>query len=240
MKQLLIVLAALAAFARPAPAEEVTVAVAANFLATAEKIVAAFETETGHVVTLVHGSTGQLFAQIDAGAPFDIYLAADDIRPKRLRDAGRASDVRTFAFGRLVLVSTIPVTAETAQEVFEGRTVALADPTVAPYGLAATSAMEKLKLDTARFRPVLVSNVGQVATVFATGNADLAFVAASLVPILSPPYALALDGLHKPIRQDAAFLNRARDNPAAQAFWAMLFSDAAQSIIEEAGYARGQ
>lgn len=218
-----------------AKAEEVTVAVASNFVLTAEKLIDAFEKEEGeHKVLLTHGSTGQIFAQIRNGAPFDIFLAADQRRPSALGDM--AIDQRTFALGRLVLISRAPVDLEDPAEDFTGKRVALADPTVAPYGLAALVTMERLKLDTATFQPVLLSNVGQVAAVFQTGNADLAFVAASLVGLIDPPYAADVDEYHPAIRQDGVLLERARDNAAARAFWAFLFSDAGQAIIEADGY----
>lgn len=220
----------------PALAGSVTVAVASNFLTTLEEIVSRFETETGHEVVVAHGSTGQLYAQIDAGAPFDIFLSADAGRPALLAEAGLAAEVRTYAVGRLVLVSTVEVTRETAGKRFAGRTAVLADPIVAPYGLAATSAMERLGLDTATFRPVLVANVGQAATVFATGNAELAFLSAAQLPLIEAPHVLDLDGLHPPILQDAVLLKRAEGNEAAQAFWDWLFSDAGQALIAEAGY----
>jgi molybdate transport system substrate-binding protein len=221
---------------RPALAGEVTVAVASNFLETAEDVAAGFKAATGHEVTIAHGSTGQIYAQVEAGAPFDIFLSADARRPELLAEAGLATEVRTYALGRLVLVSKTPVTLEGASEAFAGKTAALADPTVAPYGLAATAAMEKMKLDTATFRPVLVANVGQVATVFATGNADFAFVSASQLPLIDPPFVLDLDGLYPPIVQDAAFLKRAEDNEAAQAFWDWIYSDASRALIGAAGY----
>ena len=219
-----------------ANAGEVTVAAASNFLTTLEELAARFEAETAHEVTVTHGSTGQLYAQIEAGAPFDIFLSADAARPALLQEAGRALDVRTYALGRLVLVSTSQVTRETAGEAFQGRTVALADPTVAPYGLAATAAMERLGLDTATFRPVLVANVGQVATLFVTGNADLAFLSEAQLPLFNPPFVMDLNGLYPPIVQDAALLPRAGDNDAARAFWDWLFSDEAQGMIASSGY----
>ncbi len=217
-------------------AETVTVAVASNFLTTAEDIAADFEKATGHEVAITHGSTGQLFAQIDLGAPFDIYLAGDRERPQQLRTNGKALDTRHYASGGLALVSKQAVSRETATEDMAGRTVALADPIAAPYGKAATRAMERLKLDTANLRPVLVANVGQVATLFATGNADFAFVAKSQLPDLGAPHVLDLSGLIPEVRQDAARLARAEGNPAALAFWEWLFSDAAGSRIEAAGY----
>lgn len=215
---------------------EATVAVASNFLTTAEEIVADFETATGHLVTLSHGSTGQLHAQIASGAPFDVFLSADAARPARLAEDGLAREIRTYAIGRLVLVARMPVSRETAGEQLAGLTVALADPTVAPYGLAATRAMEGLKLDTATFRPVLLANVGQVAVVFATGNAEAAFVSSPQVSVLAPPHVLDLEGLYPPVVQDAALLSRAVDNEAALAFWEWLFSDRSREVIEAAGY----
>lgn len=217
-------------------AEEVTLAVASNFLSTAQKIAGAFATQTGHNVVISHGSTGQIFAQIDKGAPFDVFLSADAQRPAALLDNGRAYDVKSYALGRLVVVSSLEITRETAAEVVIGKTVALADPTVAPYGLAATRAMEGLALDTATFRPVLVSNVGQVGAVFSTGNAEIAFVSMAQVPALNPAHVLEIEGLYGEIRQDAALLARAAGNPAAQAFWEWLSSEEARTLIEEAGY----
>mgnify|MGYP001822941319 CR=1 FL=1 len=221
---------------RVAIAGELTLAVASNFLTTAEELVSRFEASTGHKVTLTHGATGQLYAQIEAGAPFDVFLAADAHRPDLLRQAGLTRRVGTYALGRLVLVSTAEVTRKSAPEVMSGSTVALADPTVAPYGLASTAAMERLKLDTATFRPVLVANVGQVATIFATGNAEFAFVAASQLPLLSSPFVLDLKGLHKPLVHDAALLVQAEDNDAALAFWDWLFTDESRTVIELSGY----
>ena len=107
---------------------------------------------------------------------------------------------------------------------------------VAPYGLAAVTVMERLRLDTATFQPVLLTNVGQVAAVFQTGNADIAFVPASLVSLMDPPFSVPLDDVQPEIRQDGVLLERARDNPAAQAFWAFLFADAGRAIIEADGY----
>ncbi len=215
-------------------AGEVTVAVASNFLTTAEEIARVFEADTGHSMVVSHGSTGLLYAQISAGAPFDVLLAADAERPARLMEDGKALKVGTYALGRLVLIGREAFERDTIQQNFDGRTVALADPTVAPYGRAATFAMERLGLDTATFRPVLVSNVGQVASIFATGNADFAFVAAAQLPLLNPAHVMALEGIAPTIQQDAALLRD--DNPAADAFWNWLFSDKGHALIEGAGY----
>jgi len=219
-----------------AMAGEVRVAVASNFLTTAETIAAEFEKATGHKVLLSHGSTGQLYTQIDLGAPYDVFLAGDVERPELLRLSEKANLTESYALGRLALAARVPVSVDTAQDVFAGRAAVLADPIVAPYGKAATRAMERLKLDTATFRPLLVANVGQVASVFATGNADLAFVAVSQLPLIDAPYVLGLSELIPDIRQDAALLRRSEGNEAAAAFWDWMFSPATADIIEAAGY----
>jgi molybdate transport system substrate-binding protein len=221
---------------RPALAGEVTVAVASNFVLTAETIAKSFEAETGHRVVLTHGSTGALYAQIVSGAPFDIFLAADAERPMRLKADGLAREVRAYALGKLVLVSDTEVDPESAGETFLGRRVALADPLTAPYGLAAIQSMEALGLDTATFQSLIVANVGQVAALYSTGNAELAFVSAAQLPRLGPRHVLEMKGRHRPIRQDAAFLVRAEGAPAAEAFWGFLTSDKAASLIAGSGY----
>lgn len=208
-------------------------AVASNFLLTAEKIAATFEAETGHEVVLSNGSTGLLYAQITNGAPFDIFLSADEERPRRLKEDGRALETRAYAIGALAVLSRTPLTVETAGEVFAGKTVALADPTVAPYGRAATRAMEVLGLDTATFRPVMVANVGQVASIFGTGNADFAFVATAQLDRVDAPYVLRLEGIAPDIRQDAALLS---DDEAARAFWAYLGQPETVALIAADGY----
>lgn len=220
-------------WSQAASAEEVRVAVSSNFLATAEKIAVAFEGATGHEVVLSNGSTGLLFAQISAGAPFDVFLSADEERPRRLLEDRRALETYAYAIGALALLSTEPIAIDTAREHFADKTVALADPTVAPYGRAATRAMEALDLDTATFRPVMVSNVGQVASVFVTGNAELAFVSVAQLDRLEAPYILLLEGIAPAIRQEAALLT---DAPAPRAFWEWLQRDETAALIVAEGY----
>ncbi len=236
MRTIALALFTVAFAARPAVSEEVLLAVASNFVTAAEVLAESFEAETGHSAVFSHGSTGTLYAQIVSGAPFDVFLSADAARPALLRDSGLATAVSTYALGRLVLVSGSPIDLENAEAAFEGQRVALADPLVAPYGAAAISVMENLELDTATFQPILVTNVGQVATLYVTGNAQLAFLAEAQVPFIGRAEVTRLDGLYSPIQQDAAFLARAGDNPAAVAFWAFLTSDVAAQLIVANGY----
>lgn len=227
--------------ALPVLAAEARVAVATNFLATAERLAADFERTHEHRVTLVGGSTGKFYAQIVHGAPYDVFLAADRARPERLEREGRAvpGSRRTYAVGRLVLWSADPDLALDAESlrVMSIRRLALANPALAPYGAAARETLRSLALfERLSGRIVLGENVAQVKTMVATGNADLGFVAR----------AHLLDGVgsgwevparyHAPIRQDGVLLERGRDNVAARAFLNYLTSEAARATIERAGY----
>ena len=219
------------AFLSPAAAAEAIAGVAANFLTTARQLVDAFEAQGDHEIVLAHGSTGRLYAQIVQGAPFDLYLAADADRPARLAGEGRSAPPVTYALGRLVAVSR-PGTAED----WSGLRVAIADPEVAPYGQAAMEVLAGLgHAETVTL--VYGDSVGQTATLFATGNADVGLIAASQLPDL--PVAadvLVLDDLHAPLRQDAVLTIAGRDNPAATAFFEFLQGAEARAIITAAGY----
>lgn len=233
--------------ATPAWAGEVLVAVAANFMEAAEALEPDFEAASGHELVLTAGSTGKLYAQIVKGAPFDVLLAADRDRPQRLVDEGHAvaESLITYVFGRLTLWSTdatrIPEEAPAMLEAGAFRALALANPDLAPYGMAAKETLRTLGLlDQLQDKLVMGQNVGQTYALVATGNAELGFVALSQVV---SPQAQA-DGsrwdvptsLHPPIMQDAVLLKRAAENEAAQAFMAYLVSDRARLIITRFGY----
>lgn len=230
--------------AAPAAADEVTVAVAANFTGTAEEIAEAFREETGHDAVLSFGSTGRLYAQIIHGAPFDVFLAADEARPDLAIAEGYAVDGSAFvyALGALVLYSTDPelVDPEGAVLFHPERfgKLAIANPRTAPYGAAAVEAMTALKVyDQLSDRLVEGENITQAFQFVATGNAALGFVALSQV--IDRPggsrYEVPID-LYQPIAQGAVLLNKGADNPAAAAFMNFLKGDVARRIVENHGY----
>lgn len=227
-------------------AEEVTVAVAANFSAPVQKIAAAFAAATGHKATVVVGSTGKLYAQIKNGAPFQVLLSADDETPTRLgkEGAGVAASQFTYATGRLVLWSRQTGVVDDKGDVLRsGRFnhLALADPKLAPYGTAAVDVMAKLGL-TASLTPKLVQgeSIGQAYQFVFSGNAALGFVALSQVMVegkVAEGSAWVVPAhLHSPLRQDAIVLNGGKNNAAAAAFMAFLRSDAAKALIRSFGY----
>lgn len=227
-------------------AAEVQVAVAANFFGPMKVIATDFEKATGHKAVLTSGATGKFYAQIQAGAPFDVFLAADDETPARLDKEGAtvAGSRFTYATGKLVLWSADADLVDAKGEVLRsGRFahLAVAAPKLAPYGAAAIETLTRLGL-LAQLEPKLVQgeSIGQTFTFVSTGNAELGFVALSQVwesgKLKGGSAWIVPADLHSPIRQDAVRLNRAKDNAAAAALMDFLKSDAARAVIRSFGY----
>jgi molybdate transport system substrate-binding protein len=231
-----------------ARAETALVGVASNFAGAVTEIVAGFEGKSGRRIKVALGATGKLYAQIRAGAPFDVLLAADQVRPRMLETAGLAlSGTRfTYAIGSLTLWSVAPRRVMGDPKLLlrsaAVRTIAIANPSLAPYGMAAQQVLQKLGLWPAlQSRIVTGENISQTFALAATGNASVAFVAR---PLLDSKRGKALGGsrwdvpadMHDPIKQDAVLLNHGRSNQTAKAFLAYLQSSAARSVIEKLGY----
>jgi molybdate transport system substrate-binding protein len=230
-----------------AHADEVQVAVAANFTAPMQQISARFEKDTGHKAVLAFGATGKFYAQISNGAPFEVFLAADDATPAKLeKEMLAVSGTRyTYAIGKLVLWSAKEgyVDAKGAVlKIGEFKHLALANPKTAPYGAAAALALTKLGLlESIRPKFVQGENIAQTHQFIATGNAELGFVALSQVfkdgKVTSGSAWIVPSNLYKPIRQDAVLLAKGRDKPAAIALVDYLKTDKARAIIKSYGYA---
>lgn len=222
-------------------------AVATNFLNVVSQLESEFEAQTGHDLRLVAGSTGKLYAQIVNGAPFEVFLAADQERPARLIADGLAlaDSRRSYAEGRLALWSAKPgfVQANGARTLrsTEFRRLAIANPDLAPYGLAAREVVAKLGLERQLSdRIVLGENIGQTLALIATGNAELGFIAVSQLSSLpersSGSHWIVPRSLHSPIRQDAVLLAHAANRPGARAFLDYLRTPAVKDRIRSHGY----
>ena len=233
--------------AGPTRADEALVAVAANFAGAVEAITAEFSKDTGHSVQITTGATGKLYAQISEGAPFAILLSADAKTPAKLEEEGMAvSGSRfTYAIGRLSLwspdlarIGQDPRAALTASDTLY---VAIANPELAPYGVAAREALTAMGLwDTIQPKVVMGQNIGQTFSLADTGAAQMGFVATSAVqgPGISPRgsrYDVPQD-MFSPIRQDAVLLKAGEGNSAAIAFMDYLESARAKAIIRSFGY----
>lgn len=225
-------------------AGEVRLAVATNFHDAAERLAEQFAEATGHSSRISYGSTGKLYAQIRHGAPFDVFLAADQERPHLMEQNGSAVPGTrfTYAVGKLVLWSPDPE-AFTDPVAFlrEGnfRRLAIANPKTAPYGLAARQTLENLGLRAAlEGKLVRGESIAQTFQFVATGNAKTGFVALAQLRDDHDGGARweVPDTYHAPIAQQAILLERGRDNEAARAWLEFLSSREAQDIIRQYGY----
>ncbi|HET7775298.1 MAG TPA: molybdate ABC transporter substrate-binding protein [Azospira sp.] len=232
-------------------ADEVQVAVAANFTAPMQKIAAQFEKDTGHKAVLSFGATGKFYAQIRNGAPFEVLLAADDETPARLEKEGAAlaGSRFTYAIGKLVLWSAKPAIVDNQGEVLKRGGfdhLSLANPKLAPYGLAAVETLKALgAYETLAPKFVQAENIAQAYQFVASGNALLGFVAYSQVldeqgQLKGGSVWLVPGKLYNPIRQDGVVLEKGspggKARPAAEALMKYLKGDKARSVIRAYGY----
>jgi len=227
-------------------AEEVQVAVAANFTAPIQAIAGDFEKDTGHKLVAAYGATGQFYTQIKNGAPFEVLLSADDTTPEKLEKEGDTvkGSRFTYAIGTLALWSAKEGYVDAKGEVLkknEYQHLSIANPKAAPYGLAATQVLEKLKLTEAtKAKIVEGQNITQAYQFVATGNAELGFVALSQIykdgKVSSGSAWIVPASMHDPIKQDAVILNKGKDNAAAKALVDYLKGPKAAAVIKSYGY----
>ena len=227
----------------PVFAADTQVAVAANFTAPASEIAAAFVAKTGHHAILSFGSSGQFYTQISHGAPYEVFLSADSDRPKRAEQDGFGVPGTRFsyAYGRLALWSATPGLVDDKGAVLTGggfNKLSIADPAVAPYGVAAVQTLEKLGIYD-RVQPKIVkgASITQAYDFVHTGAAQLGFVALSqVINDTSGSRWLVPESYHDPIDQQAILLRTGDKNPAARAFIAFLKGPEARKIIKRYGY----
>ncbi len=229
--------------ALPAWAGEVSVAVAANFTEPAKAIAAAFENKTGHKVVMSFGPSGAFYAQIQQGAPFEVFLSADAERPARLEAEGiGVSKTRfVYAYGALVLWSATPGLVDAKGQVLKtGKFdhIAIADPASAPYGTAAIEVMKNLGVhDTLSPRIVKGGSIAQAYAFVDTGAAELGFVALSQVKTRAGGSRwIVPKSLYSPIDQQAILLKPGANDPVARAYLDFLKTPRARAIITSYGY----
>lgn len=233
-------------FISPVYAKDIQVAVAANFTAPMKQIAQQFEKTSGYKVSLAFGSSGKFFAQIQNGAPYEIFLSADQAKPIAMEKAGLMvpGSRFTYAIGTLALWSPKAGVVKDGGEPLQSgqfNKLSLANPKLAPYGLAATQTLEKMHLTAAtRAKWVQGENISQTYQFVASGNADIGFVALSQImsngKISSGSSWLVPSEYYSPIRQDAVLLKAGADDAGAKALLSYLQSDAARAIIHAYGY----
>jgi molybdate transport system substrate-binding protein len=232
-----------------AHAGEVHVAVASNFLQPLNALTSAFEQEFGHELIISSASSGKLYAQIKHGAPFDVFLSADSDKPARLaREIDGSSQPFAYAIGRLVLwcpsQCELPLTSLRTGNFTK---LAIANPRLAPYGLAAEQTLKammphKMKTQTTsdlmKAKWVMGENISQTYRFVETGNATLGFVARSQITgsLNATQHWLVPSAWHQPIQQEGILLERGKSNPAAHDFVNFITSQAAQTLLQQYGY----
>lgn len=228
-----------------AHADTTTIACAANFQPALEELSTSFTSQSGHKTQHVYGATGGLYAQIVNGAPFDIFLSADDEKPVKLARDGLAdsSTLFIYAVGQLVLWSPSSVPGSTPGKMLSCKgKISIAQPSVAPYGRAAEQAMQKMGVwNSVQGNLVFGMNIGQTFQFVSSNAACAGFVAYSQIIEFDQKktqghFWIVPDSLHDPIRQQAVLLKRALTKPSARQFLQFIQSRPAQDIIAKYGY----
>lgn len=229
--------------ALPEQPRELQLAAAANMSFALQELVPAFEAQERARLRFSLGSSGNFYAQIANGAPFDVFLSADAVFPQRLQEAGLAEPgtLTSYAVGRLVLWSRkVPLDAG-LQSLLGVERVAIANPELAPYGQAAVAAMEHYGLY-AQVRPKLVlgENVSQAAQFAESGAAEVALIPLSLASVAplngAGSYWLVPAEAHARIEQAAVVLRGARDPGLGRAFLAYLTGIEGRAILARSGF----
>ena len=219
-------------------------AVASNFRTAAIEIANIFTSKTGYKVNISTASTGKLYAQIINGAPFDIFLSADEATPIKLEKNKLAVDGSrfTYAYGRLALLGLDLKASINSEKIITNFTkfnkIAIANPKLAPYGLAAIDALENLALyDSVVNKLIYGENINQTFQYIASGSVDIGFVALSQVKSYYADdfdgYWVVPDSLYKPIPQQAVLLSRAKDSKVANEFLSFIKRKLVRKIMEE-------
>jgi molybdate transport system substrate-binding protein len=231
-----------------AVAEEITIAAASDLNFAFREIATEYETTTGNHVRLTLGSSGNFFAQIQNGAPFDLYFSADIAYPRKLEEAGLTvpGSLYQYAVGRIVLWTG----KESQFDLSKGleilrepaiRKIAIANPKHAPYGRAAVAAMEYFKVfDQAKDKLIFGENISQAAQFIESGACDIGIIALSLAvaPAMKSKgtYWEVPADAHLPLEQGAVILKSSKSQEAARQFLEFIKGSDAHEIMKRYGF----
>ena len=231
-----------------AAAQEIKVAAAADLQFALQDIAAQFEKETGKTVKLTFGSSGNFFAQLQNGAPFDLFFSANLDYPKKLEEAGLTEPGSFYEYASGKIVVWVPV--DSKLDVSSGlrslldppiRKIAIANPEHAPYGQAAVAAMKKEHIyDSVSGKLVLGENISQTASFVVSGAADVGIVALSLA--LSPNMKdkgrfLEVPGDdYPPIRQACVILKSSQEKTTARNFLRFFQRPQTKDLLRSYGF----
>lgn len=217
----------------------ITIGVASNFSNTAERLALLYEKKTGIKVTLLPGASGKLFFQIKNGAPIDLLLSADEVIPFKLanENLGVKESIYTYAIGKLVLWSNHKNIAVNNSDILKSnliKSIAISNPKLAPFGIAANEVLKNLSLNLEN-KIVYGENVAKTYQLTYTLNADIGFVALSQVKE-SKNFWVIPQHLYSKIKQNAIILSSTQNKKLALNFLNFLKSNEVKIIIKESGY----
>lgn len=247
MKKLAVVIFLLASTV--CSAQEITVAAAADLQFAFRDVAARFQKDTSHPVKLVFGSSGNFFAQIQNGAPFDVYFSADIDYPKRLEAAGLAEAGTLYQYATGKIVVWVPSGSKVdlskgLQALLDSNVnkISIANPEHAPYGRAAVAAMKHENIyDKVSGKLVLGENISQTASLVASGGADVGIIALSLAVAPSMKskgqYAGVPTDEYPAIEQAAVVLKSSQNKETAKQFMAYIKTTEIQTVLREYGFA---
>ena len=249
MRTILLLLLITTVLHSAAHTQEITVAAASDLNYALNDLASRFEKKTGDKVTLSFGSSGNLYSQIQGGAPYDLFFCADLAYPQKLATAGlvESSSLRTYAIGHLVLWvpngSSLDPQKLKMSLLLEPsvQRIAIANPQHAPYGRAAIAAFEHFGLkDKVASKLVFGENIGQAAQFVQSGNAQAGLIALSLA--VSPAmkgsgryWELPADS-YPELQQGVAVLSASKHKPAAKAFLDYVLSAEGAAVLAEYGF----
>ena len=229
-------------------AQEITVAAAADLQFAMQDVAARFQKQTGKIVKVTYGSSGNFFQQIQNGAPFDMFFSANLDYPKKLEAAGliEPRSLYPYANGKIVVwvKNESKLDLKSGMRVLVDPTVkkiAVANPQHAPYGQAAVAAMQKANIyEKVKDKFVLGENSSQTASFVVSGAADVGIVAMSLA--LSPNmkdkgrYAEVPVTEYQLVEQACVILKSSRNKEAAGQFLSYFKSDGVADILKNYGF----
>lgn len=231
-----------------AQGREIRVAAAADLNLAMTELSSQFERQAGIKVNVSNGSSGTFFAQIQSGAPFDLFFSADMEYPRKLAAAGFAepATLQEYALGRIAIWMPANVKVDVAKKGWDAlldanvRNIAIANPEHAPYGRAAVAALQKAGIyEQVRRKLVYGENISQAAQFVQSGNAQAGIIALSLVAspgMKEGKFWEIPAGMHPPIEQGVVVLRNARDKSAARAFLGFVKSVEGRKILEKYGF----
>jgi molybdate transport system substrate-binding protein len=235
-------------FASPALAQEITVAAAADLRSALDEISAQFKAEKSTQVKVVYGASGNLYQQIQNGAPFDVFFSANSDYPKKLQAAGLAVSETYYEYARghiaLLVSSTSSLDLRQGLQVLlDGlvKRIAIADPDHAPYGQAAVAALKSQNLyDKVSRKLVVGENISQAASFVTSGAADIGIVAKSLAVMASAHaqtrFAEIPPSEYPPIQQACIVLKSSKQQLLARRFITHIQGPEAAKVLQRYGF----